>query len=317
MLHSKKYLAIATLIGLMSISAIITPSYADRGNPRLKDIAAKKWAEQNLQDQDENATNSSKEGFYVRGKGKSHQETLGDRTYIVYTPPAASLPRTGNIPLLIVLHGGFGRAAQIQHYIGLDPLADKYGFIIAYLDGTPVARRLSAKREGWNAGGCCGQPETNNVDDVGFIRSSIAAIHEKYGIDPAQVYGTGHSNGGMMTQRILCETTLYKEGVSISGTLQMERKTCPAAKGKHIVDIHGAQDENLPVAGGHGPKAINKKTDYKSQAHTKAVFEASGATYQLILLDGATHKPETINAALIKTKGKTLPQEIIDVLGLD
>lgn len=258
--------------------------------------------------------NFNEEGLYKKGTGTSHNETLGNRSYIVYTPK--NLPPKGNIPLLIVLHGGFGNAGHIQNYIGLDPLADDNQFIVAYLNGTQVARKLPEKMQGWNAGDCCGQPAANKVDDIGFISNVISNISEKYGIDPSQVYGTGHSNGGMMTQRILCETDLYKNGVSLSGTLQMDTKICPAASGNHVVNIHGSEDENLPVEGGHTKTGINKRTNYKSQTYTKTVFNESGASYDLILLQGANHSPETLNGALIKTEGLTLPQKIVKTLGL-
>lgn len=274
----------------------------------LKNIL-KKRAEKNKLE------NRSEEGFYIKGKGQSTNESIGDRSFIVYMPPA--LPERGKRPVLVVLHGGFGNAAHIQNYIGLDPLADKFGFIVAYLNGTKVARGLPEKMRGWNAGGCCGQPEVNNIDDLGFIKSVIKTLADKYGVDQAQVYGTGHSNGGMMTQRILCETNLYKQGVSISGTLQMDIKTCPAVSGKRITNIHGGQDTNLPVAGGYTKDGFNKKTNYNSQEYSRSVYERSGATYDLILLKDATHSPETINAELWKTQNMSLPRTIVNILGLD
>lgn len=264
---------------------------------------------------DEEKDHGSAEGLYTKGHGHSATQSIGDRTFIVYTP--ASYKTQKNLPLLIVLHGGFGNAAQIKNYIGLDPLADKHNFIVAYLDGTQVARKLSDKFKGWNAGDCCGQPQTNDIDDVGFIGHVIDVMNEKYGIDKSNVYGTGHSNGAMMTQRVICETNLYKDAITLSGTLQMNLKTCPHAKGSRIMNIHGAQDANLPVAGGHTTAGINKKTDYKSQEHTKEVFQKSGVNYELLLLDGADHSPKTLNEVLINKYGMTLPEKIVDYLGLD
>lgn len=257
----------------------------------------------------------SDKGFYVEGKGKSITENLNGRSFIIYLPP--SLPRKGDIPLLVVLHGGFGNARHIKNYIGLDPLADKNGFAVAYLNGTQVAAKLPAKFQGWNAGGCCGQPQIRKVDDIGFITNVIGFISEKYGIDPAQVYGTGHSNGGMMTQRIMCETDLYKSGVSISATLQLDIKVCPKAEGDHIMNIFGKDDRNVPIEGGHTSVGFNKRTNYKSQAYAQEVFERSGATYDLLLLEGADHSPETINAVLWKTQNRSLPETIVSYLELD
>ena len=90
----------------------------------------------------------SDKGFYTKGSGESHSEILDGRSFIVYTLP--NIHQTGRIPLLLVLHGGFGNASQIQNYMGLDPYADKDGFIVAYLNGTQVATGLPAKFQGWN-----------------------------------------------------------------------------------------------------------------------------------------------------------------------
>ncbi len=270
-----------------------------------KKIEARKKEEENK---------GSKEGLYTRGKGKSVRETIGDRHFIAYIP--TSYDRLTGMPLLIVKHGGFGRAAQIQNYIGLDPFADQYGFIVAYLDGTQVAAKLPAKFKGWNAGECCGQPQIKGVDDIKFIANVIDSMSNKYGLDEGRVYGTGHSNGAMMTQRVICETNLYKDAITLSGTLQMDVKTCPHAKGSRIMNVHGAQDDNLPIEGGHTKAGINKKTNYKSQTYTKNVFSKSGAEYELFLLDGADHSPSTLNEILIKEHGMTLPEKIVDYLGL-
>lgn len=300
------------LLGLALMLAAPPMAYAaEDGNERKRGIIKRMMAQKR---ESANNPDGSKKGFYVKGKGQSHNETLMDRDFIVYTPP--KLPKHGDVPLLVVLHGGFGNAAHIQNYIGLDAMADKGGFIVAYLNGTKVARGLPEKMQGWNAGGCCGQPEAKQVDDVGFISRVIGFIAQKYGADINRVYGTGHSNGGMMTQRIICETDLYQNGVSISGTLQMDRQSCPNARGNVMVNIHGAQDENLPIEGGHTEKGFNKKTDYKSQAYARSVFESSGARYDLILLQGADHSPETINAKLWETENMSLPHKIVRTLGL-
>ncbi len=258
---------------------------------------------------------TSEQGFYVSGKGQRTTQSINKREYIVYTPPR--LRARGSIPLLVVLHGGFGSAKQIEKYIGLEPYADRSGFIIAYLHGTKVARLLPSSMEGWNGGECCGLPQDNNVDDVGFISNVVHEIVQRYGVDPAQVYGTGHSNGAIMTYRMLCETDVYRAGVPYSGALEMAVDTCPKARGKRILAIHGANDLNVPVQGGHSPTGINKETDYRSQAYTQGVFLRSGADIQMLILAGAEHKPETLNAALLATEGVTLPQKIVMFLGLD
>lgn len=263
----------------------------------------------------EQESKGSKEGFYVRGKGQSINETINGRTFITYLPQ--SFDKTQNLPLLIVLHGGMGSGAQIKNYIGLEPYADQGNFILVFADGTQVARKLSDRFKGWNAGGCCGVPEADNVDDIGFLSDVIDYMHTTYKVDKNQVFGTGHSNGAMMTLRVMCETDLYNGAITLSGTLQMDVKTCPSAQGAKIMNIHGSEDKNLPPEGGHTSAGINKKTLYTSQTFTQEVFKKSGGHYELVLLEGVDHSPNSINEGLIKVYGKTVPEMIVDYLKLD
>lgn len=260
----------------------------------------------------------STKGLSTKGEnyqGRTTNESFENRDLIVYVP--SRLPPKGHRAMIVALHGGMGNAVQLQSYLGLDTLADQYGFIVTYLNGTQVMRAGTENMRGWNAGDCCGLPAYKKTDDVAYIKGAVSYLIDKYGVDRTKVFGTGHSNGAMMTERILCETDLYQAAVPYSGTLELDVSSCPAAKGKRILALHGAQDNNLPVQGGYGTEAINKSTNYRSQDSTRKIFTTSGADYQLIILEGATHRPETINEALIKTNGVTLPQTIVKFFGLD
>jgi hypothetical protein len=97
----------------------------------------------------------------------------GGRDMVLHVP--ARLPPTGARALVIVLHGGMGSADRIvgrqaESGLNLDAIADRDGFVVAYLNGTPVTRLLGSRALGWNAGGgCCGQPAQTGVDDVAYI----------------------------------------------------------------------------------------------------------------------------------------------------
>lgn len=256
-------------------------------------------------------------GLYAQGEnyqGKKTNENFAGRDFVIYQP--SRLPPQGERALVVILHGGFGNATQIQSYLGLDPLADKNGFVVAYLNGTKVMKIGSDNMRGWNAGECCGQPQAKNTDDVGYITKTVGYIIKKYGINPAKVYGMGHSNGAMMTQRLMCTTNIFASAIPMSGTLEIDVAYCPQAKGKHILALHGKDDKNMPIEGGYGTESINKKTDYNSQSYTQSVYDKSGAYYKLVILEGADHNPKTINDALIKTKGITLPEQIVEFFGL-
>ena len=108
------------------------------------------------------------------------------RHYDAFAP--AHLPP--NRPLVIVLHGNGGTGHQIRKFTHFDDLATKNGFVVAYPD---------AIDHHWNDG----RPEVaNGSDDVGFIAKLIAELSARYSIDPARVYVTGISNGGIMAYRL-------------------------------------------------------------------------------------------------------------------
>ena len=246
-------------------------------------------------------------------------ENYGGRSMLVYVPlhPASQ----GSRALVIVLHGGMGNAQRIEsgrseHGLNLDAVAEKNEFIVAYLNGTPVTRLFGDDKLGWNAGGgCCGLSAENNVDDVAYIKGAVGFLVAKYGIDRTRVFGIGHSNGAMMTQRILCETSLFAAGIAISGPLNLPAATCPAARGKHVLAIHGEDDENVPVAGGRGTKGISRAL-YNSEEHSRQVFTNSGATYDLHLVKGADHQLDHIGTAIEQTEKQTIAQKAARFFGL-
>lgn len=245
-------------------------------------------------------------------------ESYGGRDIIVYAP--SHLPASGARALVIVMHGGLGNAQRIEdkrseNGMNLDALAEANSFIVAYLNGTPVTRRLGDDKLGWNAGNCCGQSAANNIDDVGYIAGAVDYLAGRYGIDRARVFGLGHSNGGMMAQRLMCESQVLAAAVPISGPLGLEVATCPAAKGKRLLAIHGVDDANVPVAGGRGTKGLSD-TDFKSEAWSQQVFMASGASYELDLVQGADHFLAHIDDAVQNAEGQSVAEKAARFFGL-
>jgi len=231
------------------------------------------------------------------------------RAIDMYVP--ANAPAAGTRSLLVVLHGGMGNSAGVRRNLGMDGVADKYGFLVAYLNGTPSRIRDSMKT--WNAGECCGLAQRRNVDDVGYITAAVHIIEQKYGVDPGRVYGLGHSNGAMMTQRVMCETGLYRAAVPISGPLELDTNICPAARGKRIMAIHGTDDANVPIAGGPGKGIAG--VNFRSEDDSKRIFEGSGASYRLQAVPGADHKPASLRSAIARSGG-SMPEDIVRFLGL-
>lgn len=80
----------------------------------------------------------------ARGGGNGAREIqsfdFNGRITDMYVPDKA--PASGARTLLVVLHGGMGNSRHVRRSLQMDVMADKYGFLIAYLNGNPS--RISA-----------------------------------------------------------------------------------------------------------------------------------------------------------------------------
>jgi polyhydroxybutyrate depolymerase len=246
-------------------------------------------------------------------------DNYAGRAMIVHMP--TTLPAPGKRALVIVLHGGMGNADRIagqqaESGLNMDAVADRQGFVVAYLNGTPVTRFMGAKFLGWNAGGgCCGQPAQNGTDDVAYISGAVSYLAGKYGVDRAKVFAVGHSNGAMMAQRMLCETRVFAGVVAISGPLNLDTTHCPSAKGLSVLAIHGADDRNVPIAGGKGSKGL-AQVAWKSEAQSQAVMTTSGARYTLQVVPGADHMLDHIAAKIQQTEGVSIGEKAARAFGI-
>ncbi len=159
------------------------------------------------------------------------------RTYLSYRPANVSDPA----PLVMMLHGGFGSAAQAESSYGWDAEADAEHFVVVYPNGDGRA---------WNVGGgCCGAPGRTNVDDVAFLSAVVHDVEAAMPIDPTRVFATGISNGGMMAYRLACDTDLFAAIGADSATLLGD---CPSPHPLSVLAIHGTADHNIPYDGGEG-----------------------------------------------------------------
>ena len=237
-----------------------------------------------------------------------HDDAFDGREILVYVP--RSLPPTKQRSLLVALHGGGGNARFLLDHLKIDGVAEKNGFIVAYLNGSAATRIGGDKLRAWNAGGgCCGRPYRDKVDDVGYITGAVRYLQRKYVVAPERTFGVGHSNGAIMMQTMSCLTDLFKVVASLAGTLMTEVSSCPAAPSHTIYNYHGALDENLPIAGGFGTKGVTK-ISFTSQAEAKTLFEKSGGLYLLQILPGADHSIDNLSLSSQRQSGLTIGERL-------
>jgi polyhydroxybutyrate depolymerase len=158
------------------------------------------------------------------------------RSYRLYVPASAPDPA----PLVLMLHGAFGNAEHAQRHYGWDAAADRYGLVVAYPDGW---------HRSWAAGGCCGRPDRDGIDDVGFLTDVVADVSRRIAIDQRQIFAAGMSNGGMMAYRLACDTTLFAAVASVAGTAVGD---CPDPAPVSVLHIHGLDDDVIRFDGGQG-----------------------------------------------------------------
>lgn len=169
------------------------------------------------------------------------------RTFDLALPPKEKMTSTKR-PLVIMLHGGGGNAANAQLMTGFNTLATAQGMVVAYPNGAGNVQGGTMLLT-WNAVHCCGFAMTSKSDDVGFISKLIDHLIATQNVDPRRVYVTGMSNGGMMTQRVGRELSHKIAAIApvVSGLFGDE----PVPKGAvPALIVNGALDETIPVDGG-------------------------------------------------------------------
>src|SRR5438046_485611 len=169
------------------------------------------------------------------------------REYLVHVPKSY---RPGHsTPMLIALHGGGGDAdyqADDSKY-RLITKSEQAGFIAVFPNGYS---RFGGILATWNAGGCCGKAQENDVDDVGFIRAVIDRVERQASIDPRRIFATGMSNGAMMSWRLACELPEVRAIAPVEGTDNTAH--CTPSRPVPVIQFHAADDPNVPFNGGVG-----------------------------------------------------------------
>jgi len=163
-----------------------------------------------------------------------------DRRAIFVNAPADGTKR----PAVIVLHGGMGSAEQMRATSGFDAVAREEGFLVVYGHGT----EFGEGRHAWNTGHLL-RRQVRDADDIAYLDALIDAIVRDHGADPARIYMTGGSNGGMMTYvyAVARPERLAAIAPVIASMFSFEK--VPSVPLPALI-INGARDEEVPLKGG-------------------------------------------------------------------
>ncbi|MFC6019036.1 alpha/beta hydrolase family esterase [Plantactinospora solaniradicis] len=104
-----------------------------------------------------------------------------ERTWMLHAPPGYR-PGTPT-PLVVALHGTDQSVEALGRTSGLNALADKENFLVAY----PQAFNQQFSRL------------SEQGDDVNLVRAIVEQLVKTWSADPARVYATGFSSGAELT----------------------------------------------------------------------------------------------------------------------
>ncbi|TCT00541.1 alpha/beta hydrolase family esterase [Aquabacter spiritensis] len=159
-----------------------------------------------------------------------------ERTYLLSLPDATGPEKPR--PTIIALHAAGQTSDGLRDYLGLEPAADREGYVTVYPqginrvwnDGRPAAMRLKAL--------------LTPGDDVPFLVALTQRLVEQGIADPARIYLTGISNGGFMVERMACEFSgLYAAyAVAMATAPANYREECRPDRPVPIMFVHGTAD---------------------------------------------------------------------------
>ena len=160
------------------------------------------------------------------------------RSYIIHIPPGYQ--RAHPVALVLDFHGGLGTPEGARRISGMDPVADRHGFIVVYPRG--IHRH-------WNDGR---STRLENEADVHFIAALIEKLERDYAIDPKRIDATGISNGAIFSLRLACELDgRFAAIASVAGAMAAPlAPQCKPTRPVSVLMINGLADPLVPYGGG-------------------------------------------------------------------
>jgi polyhydroxybutyrate depolymerase len=200
------------------------------------------------------------------------------RNYILVTPDK----QTAAAPLLVVYHGGGDSPRRALGYTRFDRLAGQGNVAVVFPQGLD---------SNWNDGRQTTdirQRAASSVDDVAFTLAIIDQLAAEHIVDPARVFLTGASNGGMMTLRTACDAADRIAGIAPVVANQPTDWQCNPSRAVPAMFFNGTEDEFMPFNGG---RIAERKT--RKDLGTVESVEDTIAEFRRIDGCSGTKKTET------------------------
>lgn len=172
------------------------------------------------------------------------------RRVLLHDPPEAE---GRQLPLVVALHGTGGTGRLMATLSGLNRLADREGFRVAYPQalGEPGTED-PARGAAWKAGPGLGCPLHPDADDVGFLQAVVERVERHGPVDPRRIFVAGFSNGARMATRLALEASAWVAAVAAVAGSPVEGP----APGRPVPTLafHGTEDAHIPFRGGRGSR---------------------------------------------------------------
>ena len=124
--------------------------------------------------------------------------TVPARDYYTYVPPETALQPAGSRSLVVYLHGTTQTATDAALAAKWNDLADKAGFVVVYPEESATSDTSGAgPSRAWAWGRAA--YETRGQGEMETIARITRRAMADFAIDPARVYISGLSAGGIMT----------------------------------------------------------------------------------------------------------------------
>jgi len=164
------------------------------------------------------------------------------RKYLLYVPP--SYDAGAPTPMVINIHGFSQWPANQAQVSQWNAVADEYGFIVVYPEGTgfPLRWRLRNADQG---------SAINAQKEITFFSDLIDKLESQYNIDPSRIYAIGLSNGAGMSFLLTCDLADRITAIGgVGGAYVTPFESCHPSRPVPMIAFHGVVDPIVPFYGG-------------------------------------------------------------------